>query len=276
MQFSSYQHVESFKSLGGYVRVHEINPENKKDEVPILFIPGWGASAKTVEKLAIEFANHGRRILVINNEHLDRCQRTEEKEYRKVPCLEYNKAIGIHTILKGRELTKVDLISHSEGSVAATVAMHMEPSFFRNLLLINPAGLLENDTLLKLEHRFLFAIYTHIHNSKGILHKQSITFWFNVLKYVLLNPIQSFREAFNLPYCDIESFLEEINVKQDMQALILQTKGDVVFPLKKIKKTLQRSPSVRLYVEEGNHIQLYLEPERFVVKILKILNERGK
>lgn len=271
---SSYPHIESYKSLGGYILAHELNQlKNKKDSIPLFFITGWGASPETVKDFVEEIYKTGRHVIVIDYENLDSCFPITDVNYKTVPCLEYNKAVGIHTIMKKRNINQADIISHSEGSVSVTVAVHMSPDKFRNVLLINPAGLIRHDTLLKLSYRFILAIYTQIHFSKGKIHRHSISLWINVLKYVLFNPIQSFREVLRLPYCNIFIYLEQISKKVKGGIYIMYGSKDSVFPLESIVQRLKNNKQIHMLKMKGNHIQPYLEPKKFANKISFLFSE---
>lgn len=271
---SIYTRKESFSLQGGYIVMYEAPAAGDlADTVPLFFIPGWGASPLTVQNFVSELTSLGRTVFVLDHEHLDSCENKLMERYLDVPCLEYNKAYGLSTIITRKNLKEVDILSHSEGAVAAIVAAHMNPSNFRHVVLINPAGLLKKDSLIRLSMRFLFAIYHHIHFSKGKVHALSVTLWLNVLWYVLWNPVQSLREAFRLPYCDIRKYILETASKNVCQISAITAVSDRVFPHAQILTSLKSIPEINITSIPGNHIGLYLNPKAFATAVQKVVQK---
>lgn len=197
----------AYESLGGYIVAHIVAPTKICDETPILFMPGWGAAPATVADFSNALAEKsGQSVWVLDHERLDACSSVAEKNYASVPCLEYTKAVGMCTIMhENPNIAQFDILTHSEGSVAGIVATRKSPGRCRNIILVNPAGLLASDSLGGLLYRFVHAVYSHVHDSRGVAHTRSVRLWENVLRYVLTNPIQTLREAFSLLIAILES-----------------------------------------------------------------------
>ena len=151
----------------------------------------------------------------------------------KYPSIELQKANNILAVINAKNLTKVHLVTHSEGALNVTIAAQLQPQFISSLILLTPAGLIGKDNLVALGWRFLiFLLNTNtlsvIRNvtRKGRKH---VNFWIN-LKCGLA-------EGNAMVTTSIANSLKDIRT-HGIKVAIIPGEQDNVFPKEKMSRVL--------------------------------------
>jgi pimeloyl-ACP methyl ester carboxylesterase len=138
------------RTSGGVAVAVEILPRARRDPVPLVFLPGWGQTARTYAIPLRTFAERGRYVVSLFRPARGRpiVGQTD------LPQEEVRKAQALIGALSRMRLERVDLVAHSEGALAAVIATTLYPQRVRNLILVDPAGLIAHDRWYRLAGRF--------------------------------------------------------------------------------------------------------------------------
>jgi pimeloyl-ACP methyl ester carboxylesterase len=135
---------------GGAGIVVEIIPRRPVDPVPLVFIPGWGQTARTYAIPLRTFAERGRSVVSLFRPARGR-PIVGDTDF---PPEEVRKAQALIGVLARLRPEQVDLVAHSEGSLCAIITAALYPHRVRNLILVDPAGLIVGDRWYRLAGRF--------------------------------------------------------------------------------------------------------------------------
>jgi pimeloyl-ACP methyl ester carboxylesterase len=138
------------RTSGGAGIVVEVIPRRRGDPVPLVFIPGWGQTARTYAIPLRTFAERGRYVVSLFRPARGR-PIVGESDF---PREEVRKAQGLIGVLARLRQEQVDLVAHSEGALSAVLATALYPQRVRNLVLVDPAGLIVRDRWYRLAGRF--------------------------------------------------------------------------------------------------------------------------
>jgi pimeloyl-ACP methyl ester carboxylesterase len=138
------------RTSGGIAVGLEVIPRVPGDPVPLVLAPGWGQTARAYAVPLRTFAERGRHVFSLFRPARGRpiVGQTD------LPREEVRKAQALIGGMARMRLDSVDLVAHSEGALAAVIAAALYPHRFRNLILVDPAGLIVGDRWYRLAGRF--------------------------------------------------------------------------------------------------------------------------
>lgn len=267
------------KLESGSIEIIDVKPEHPKTETPVLIAPGFTQGPDTMRRNILTLARGGRRVLMGYAPHGIKAYADSDIS---TSAYQTGKAMAHLETLDHQEVQKVDAVGHSEGALNLLIAAAMCPERFRNLVLINPAGLIGDDSFLETFKRFS--------ENKVLVKKQAaenpeikktdddskreraVNFLKNILK--TYESSQSVSEA------QVESLL--MLVKQEGVGIaIIHTVDDQLFPMERVQKMTERARKATgkevkssdlidgFYSIKGGHNQFYLEPEKYT-KVIDI------
>jgi pimeloyl-ACP methyl ester carboxylesterase len=138
------------RTTGGVGVVVEVIPRAPGDPVPLALAPGWGQTARAYAIPLRTFAERGRHVFSLFRPARGR----PITGGTDLPREEVRKAQGLIGAMSWLRQERVDLVAHSEGALAAVIAASLYPHRFRNLILVDPAGLIAEDRWYRLAGRF--------------------------------------------------------------------------------------------------------------------------
>jgi pimeloyl-ACP methyl ester carboxylesterase len=138
------------RTSGGIAVGVEIIPRTAGDPVPLVFIPGWGQTARAYAIPLQTFAERGRHVYSLFRPAHGR----PITGPTDLPREEVRKAQTLIGALSRWQLARVDLVAHSEGALGAIIATALYPHRVRNLILVDPGGLIVGDRWYRLAGRF--------------------------------------------------------------------------------------------------------------------------
>ena len=149
-QFSQFEKIPfentEFEAL-------DIRPPEQKDDVPVLFVPGYGKTPRSYKELLFELFKAGRRVISMTAPTEDIKLRSYEKG--KMPSAQVIRALAINHLIGAKNIHRVDVVSHSEGYMNATIAARIEPDKFRHFVPIAPPGVTEKQSWPTIGKRFV-------------------------------------------------------------------------------------------------------------------------
>lgn len=285
---------EVFNLAGADIEINDVSPEKQTSEVPTLFGLGWSATPSVYRENILALVREGRRVISPNAPHgID----TPPKD--GYPAAELRKVAAVIETLNEKKIDKVDAVAHSEAGLYITIAAALYPERFRNLVLVDSAGIIGPDTFKRLAVGFSLDVVRQVINdvreTKSFDPQRSS---FNPLhginqekappkvapdilspiKILSENPLQSIRSVFAIANSDIREMLREIH-KEGIKITIVHAEGDLAFPMDRVKSTIGGDDGVPVdgfYEVAGTHNSVILNPQPFMVAINHALNEMGK
>lgn len=235
-QFSKKQY---FDTPFGSIETLDIVPQKITDTIPVLLAPGWGETLELQKECLKEVYLSGRRILALR--HAIVIKKRKREEY---PVSELQKSETILTLLEKNGLKKIDVISHSEGSINLAIAATLKPNLFRNLVLVTPAGVSGKDNEFRIIIGFLIHVLRTRSQFSRLVNTRNVLRDMKSLKQqkdiTLLHRIRSFQQEISaMATFDIHPLL--INLRNHgIKIAILAGEKDPAFPLNRMKKHLEK------------------------------------
>ena len=267
-----FKNVETLDIEGTPVRVLDINPQNPKSEIPVVLGPGYGASSPSHVKVNIlEMVRQKRRTLYIDeprginlNAGKEMPPEIEEFLLRQTEAL--------MAALDKKEIEKIDAVATSEGCMPIVVAAALYPERFRNLVLVDPAGMIGDDSFAKLAYRFLTEGLNEIKRKKDGMspeaQQQAKEGFSGFQKYLKEDLKTSADEVRTMAKTQIRNLLKSAHEK-GVGISIIHGVDDKVFPMDRVQEQTSRAtPEEDLIVDgfysvKGAHGEFLIDPERF-------------
>jgi len=257
------------------LQIIDIVPEKEKYPVPVLVAPGWATTPKDLENFSKLLSKKGRRVLSFSHarenivggplsllhskKEVTKEMIEEKKEYSFE---EIQKAFSLLEVLESKNIEKADVVAHSEAGINVSIAASEYPEKFRNIIYVNPAGMIGEDKLPKLIGRFASeSIKSALGSFFKSETKESIkTQWKESLNYIIKNIPLSWKETVAISKSDVGEMLKSLKEK-GIGVSIVHGEEDKVFPIEKMKKeTGQIADNFISY--KGDHFDIILEPEK--------------
>lgn len=142
---------ETLCSFGGTFRVVEAepHPDRLKSDVPVLVAPGFSEDYQVLERPIAELVHSGRKVISFEHPRWGGIAPPDSGESK----LLLRKSLTLLSILEQKGVSQADVVAHSEGALHAVRAAQLAPERFRNLVLVNPAGLTGETTFPRLAGR---------------------------------------------------------------------------------------------------------------------------
>lgn len=253
---------------GRKVEYADFSPERLTDSTPVLFAQGWGASINTYQKTLREFANQGRRIIMINYPKFVANFESQDR----YPAVELTKSQLLLELLERIKVEKVDLVTHSEGSIYGALAIFFKSDSFRNVVFVNPTGLAKNTSIPRLAKSSATMLLEGIKRIK----KDSSTFqaYFRSgiehVKYLTNGPIAAIKEIQAIVEDDATETVKRVR-KLGHKVAIIHTVDDPLFPVLEVSSSLPEKSVEGFLSVRGNHNEIYVKPKPMVKAISYIL-----
>lgn len=253
-QFNNPEIVEVGKDR---IEIFDLDPPEKKTEIPTLIVPGWSATVPVLKENALTLARHGRRVLGVSSPH-----GVETEPQTIYPDAEMRKTEALLQLLNRKEIPKADAMSHSEAGMFLTIAAMEHDDRFRNLVLVSPAGLIGKDSLARLGPDFAKDIAGQTIKA---LFQENARFgkmwkaYTEAGKAVAGDPLQSLREINAMVDFRIEDLLREIKARGHGVSII-HAVNDRAFPMERMQKIVDTTMVDGFASIKGSHNELYLKP----------------
>jgi pimeloyl-ACP methyl ester carboxylesterase len=268
------QNVRRYESLGGIIEAVTLKPENPKTEVPVVIAPGWSENKKVLKDTAAELFAAGRPVILLD--HPRRGGKVDPRE--EYPVDELRKALTIKEITKQDNIDQIDIIAHSEGAINGAIAASLDPDRVRNMILVNPAGLIGKDTIPRLVGRF---VKKNIQNFMSSLPEKSARKAFRTGqveggKYIASNPARGYQEVKAISQSEIDDMLKDLH-DEGIGIVVVHGVDDPGFPMDRMQKIVKSDAQPDGFVDgflsvRGGHDELYIHPEKYTGAAEKMLS----
>ena len=246
-QFAHPERLHFGKEQEG-VNVFEVTPDNPKSKTPVLFGLGFSNDATTYKPNILALAEAGRRVICPNIPWgvENSIPSPDSKEY-PAPILRHVTAIMeiLAKLRNEKGISKVDVVAHSKSALGMVMAAHLHPEMFRNIVLVDPAGIIGEDTVPRVLHGATMNQITpakHLERRKDLADPRISGHKDNFAKHVatvFANVPQALREISSISKSDIRQMLEDLRVK-GIGISIIHGLDDEIFPMDKAQKALGR------------------------------------
>ena len=136
-------------------------PEEESDEPAIVIAPGWTATFPLIRHILLELRHLNRPIYAVLHPRVRHVPPSEGGyDGTQIKKSEY-----LLAVIDEYGLEKVDIMSHSSGSLEAIRAAQLTPEFVRSVIMVNPAGLIQKPSLFKFYLRSLVKLFDDTYQS---------------------------------------------------------------------------------------------------------------
>lgn len=257
-----WENPEKMTLSGEEVEVYDIKPEKEKTPVPVWLAPGWAATPEAFKDNIHTLANNSRRTISANAPHGIDFNRDEmpASDVEKMPDAEMRKIAAMINTIEAKGVEKVDAIGHSEGCMDTILAAMLYPEKFRNIVLVNPAGMIGKDSLPRLMVGFSTDIVKgHIDEiRKNGFSKPLVRMGRELGRSIISDPVNSFKEVLAISNAEIHDMLIELR-KKDIKIAVVSAVDDDAFPTERMQGIMKPEMYDGFYTVRGKHNQFVLE-----------------
>ncbi len=240
-----FKEREVIKLPGGDIKVLDVSPEHLLHENPTLLIPGYSDNAPESRKANIStLYEEGRRALMVESASGADVEISDPKVNEFSDSL-LRQVAAIEPVLEQKNI-KVDAIGESRGGVVVLLAAYLYPEKFNNIVLIDPAGMVESMNAAKLTMRFImtgiaegriFAKREKMGDVSAMAKEQVVWGTANFVKWVASNPMKRVEEIKDLSHVEVAHLLSEIKAL-GIGISIIHGVNDKVFPMEDMQASI--------------------------------------
>jgi pimeloyl-ACP methyl ester carboxylesterase len=234
--------------------IHDVQPEQSKSDVTVLIVPGWGLTPQEWKGNMKELAAAGRRTLAVDAVH---GSKETTKTSNPIPEAANRKMTPFVKALEDRGISKTDAIAHSGGCIELLLAARESPDQFRTLVLVNPGGMIGEDSLPRLSARFAKEAVTGAWNAvrQGKV-KEYMGIANKITHSAVTRPVLSFKEAQAVASTQVIDLLKDLKSK-GINVVVIHGPSDPVFPMERMRKELQQKKS--FHADEGGQVSAIMK-----------------
>lgn len=230
--------------------VIKINSEKEKDNLPVFISPGWGVTSDSQRDTLRVLLEQGRSVISLS---FSRNKVLKKELVKNIPSVEMQKALTIIEAIDKSKKERIDAIGHSEGGLNLAIAAMFYPEKFRNIVLINPASIIEEDSCLGLIKRFMLDEGLEEFKSMKDININSFNNYFkNVFQYFIKNIDMSYEEIKSMTQMNLLDLTKELKEKSIGVSIVCGS-NDKVFPIEKIIKKVDKTNLDYFISTKGNH-----------------------
>lgn len=266
-----FEQTEKYQYGSTTIEAFDIQPEKLKTETPVFFGTGWSASRGVYEASMLGIADRGRRLLSVFAPHGIDTETDFGKGDKTYAAAELRKAVAMLHALEEKGVEQLDVVAHSESALWTLIVATMHPEKIRNIVLIDPAGLIDDETTPRLATSFCLDIVQGALNKEKLprpniersVQPGSPTDLFGALKNMAGNPMHSLKEVLAMRDADIRFILEDLKA-QGKHISIIQGARDTIFPMERMQRVVNTTQVDGFYSVYGAHNEINLNPEAYI------------
>lgn len=260
---------EIMETENGKIKIEDINPEKGEQALPIFFAPGWSRTIETYQKSLEQLAKEDRRVISLEHPRFSSHENNEPKKFED----EINsRALNIIDTIKEKDIKKINLVGQSMGGadavITAILAQKEDPELIKNIVLVDPSGIIGEDNIKDLGKRFVENTQQNIESQKKeeaseYLKKNVKIAAKEFFKYVFKNPAKALREIKAMTSQEILDVLAELK-KRGVGISIIHGVDDKVFPMERVQEEINTKHLDGFYSVKGGHNEIYQQPEKYM------------
>lgn len=250
------QDAEQFESSSGeHIEIVDRTPREPKSVIPVLIAPGWGETPKVLEDVIEEVVKADRRAIAL------KYVGAKGSRFEKTPlAVEIAEAEALLEFLDNKGVDKIDSIAHSSGAISIAIAASINPEKFRNIIFVDPAGMIGNDTFPRLLGRFSKKV---IHDTYQALKNQNkrkpaLRLLKEGGKFIIQHPVQGLKEAVAISRSDIYDMVQELR-RSGIKIGVMAGIEDAVFPMELVQNRVKAGTVDGFLSLKGGHDELHYQ-----------------
>ena len=260
----------------GQIEIVDVKPDNLKTEVPVILGVGWGGESEAYKQNTLSLAETGRRTIALDAVHgVD--SNIENELSQNLPEIELRKVAAIIEALESKDIEKVDAVGYSEGGIYITLAAMLYPEKFRNLVLVNPGGMVGQDNEARLTAGFLKDLVIHLKQSIG--DKQALqrfgAFYGGMVKSAGKDIVKAVKEISAISDSQIQEYLKSLK-EQGIGISIIHGVDDNAFPMNKMQQETKPEHVDGFYSVKGAHGDFVIQAEKYTYVVDQALDALEK
>lgn len=269
-----FEQTEKYTYGSTTVEAFDIQPEKLKTETPVFFGTGWSASRGVYEANILGIADRGRRVISMFAPHGIDTEPDFGKGDNTYAAAELRKAAAMLRTLEEKWVEQMDIVAHSESALWTLIVATMHPEKIRNIVLVDPAGLIDDDTTGRLSVSFCLDIVQGALNKEKLPRPNIERFvqpgspddLFGALKNMAGNPLHSLKEVLAMRDADIRDILENLKA-QGKHISIVQGARDAIFPMERMQRVVNTKQIDGFYSVYGAHNEMNSNPQAYITVI---------
>lgn len=262
---------------GGVMNIVDVMPEKMKTEIPTVWLQGWGATVEVHEDNILELAEKGRRTLAIDTLHGIASENISEsgvKQGQEIHDIELRKVVALLKALDEKDIDQTDMVAHLEGAIYGVLAALLRPERFRNLVLVDPVGMVGEDTESRLVKGAVLdlclqtaRIYKKLLTKEGSeAFRQSNTATKALGQVFASSPRRTVESVGVIAETQIDELLTTLK-ELGLKISIIHGVDDNFFPMERVQKQTTKEMVDGFYSVKGTHNELYLHPEKYTALV---------
>ncbi len=256
---NQFDNREKIEVLEQELEIVDVCPEKEKEKTPVVIAPGWNATLEVFKDNILTMAKLGRRTISIDSPHGIKTEKDEN-----YPTVELKKVAALIEIIEKKGIDKIDAVGHSEAGIYLSIAATLYPEKFRNIVLVNPGGMIGKDNIGRLLVDFSKDIIKQVvkcAKDKDYLKPTLKAFWEGG-KSIRSDPLGAIKEVFAISDSQIHKLLQQLK-KQGIGISIIHSVDDKAFPMDRVQKIAKTDQLDGFYSVKGTHNEFYLKPKEY-------------
>lgn len=232
---AQFRNKEILEFAGGTIEAVDIKPEHQKTKIPVAVMPGWGGTPEIYKDNILALAEADRRVISVDAPHGIKHE-IKGEDAKDMPDVILRKVAALAETLEEKGIEKIDMNSHSQGCIEAVLFAKLYPEKVRNIVLMNPAGMIGKDSFWRLAFDFLkdsAKQYPESFSKKRL--KQAMEMGNIVTGNALANPVRALKEVNAIAHAQMHDILKELQ-KKGIGVIVIHSVDDEAFPMERVQK----------------------------------------
>ena len=260
----AWKHPEKITTPAGEeVDLYDMRPREQKTSVPVMMVGGFDYNVESWKKNMREFVSRGRRAIMVDAVHGVRRDPEVKKSINaatdKATNVEYRKITALMAGIDAAGVEKIDAVAHSEGCIDLLIAAVSYPERFRNIILVEPAGMIGKDSLLGLAGRNNKGEVPAMNEAHDAQKRGDPRFRFEMhsddqmfpeAKRTLIDRLRSVPELFSIAGIQVADLLRKVKEK-GIGIIIVSSPEDKMFPIERMIGTVKRDEKGDIVFDEN-------------------------
>jgi pimeloyl-ACP methyl ester carboxylesterase len=268
-----WSHPVEIDVAGEKLSTYDIRPENPKSDTPVFIMDGWGSTPAMWKNNVHALVETGRRTIGVNAPHGVEPQVTPADGMADIPDAELRRITAFMATLDAHSVQKTDVIAHSEGGIDALLAARMYPVRFRNIVLVDPGGMIGPDSVMNLSARFAYdAVAAQVQAFRGGTSSKLATISNSVISSTVKAPVKATNEMLSVARTQVIGLLRELK-ELGIGIVIISGVDDMVFPMDRMTKNIHEQKQSEdedieklldgFYSVKGHHNEFLLQSAQY-------------
>jgi pimeloyl-ACP methyl ester carboxylesterase len=301
---AQYSRKKQLEINGADVDTVSITPENKKTDVPVFVLHGWGANMDSFEPAMKVLAEKGRPVMSLDfprkggelpdwyNKDIAEWYETNgiENPVPSWPKEFLRESNTLYELIKNNKTEKADMVAHSMGGIVAVMTAMMHPEKFagRTIILTNSAGLIGKDSFSRLQ-KGAGANKSRTETVSGIpVTKEEIDYLDSTKnitnEYIGLdNPLKNIKkilragkEVWSISQFQITEDMLRYLKDKGIKVIVASAVEDTMFPMEGMQKNVPGGEVAGFVSMRGGHMQIQVNSKEFMSGLETMLPQPEK